>query len=460
MQNKLAFALSTSQDIQKIFDEYLNKTVLNENVEKTKAKIDQKFDEIIKALNVRKNELNQEIDQFQTNKIEQIKEKKLNINKYQDEIKEVSTKYNDEQGEEIKLPKILTDDKYKKYQNTKDITDFLANSITETDINFDTNIDLNNIDSFGNVKIGFMNKLFKPKKINLLPIIKQEGESINGYKIRLKWKIENDTDDSKEEQLTFVIKYKYDKFTTAGNGDDEKVTDDGSIWEILNYTQVESSDGINFELSIMDKTFEINTLYSFRIECLSTNPYHLELISNIERICIDFDDRPKGKIVKIPLIYSSHRSDNNGPPSNMLQKDDSYYWSSFYNDFEKGEDDWIVFKFDNGDQSDKENKDIFPLRFEILNNSGYQKQGVKNMNLLIGNTKTDEWYQYNEGLQDIEILKTDEMQSFNLSGVNSKIIKNKQLNGIKLQLTRNWGFREDFGSKYAIKEFHLYGIRF
>ena len=248
-----------------------------------------------------------------------------------------------------------------KISKHKDILQYLETSTTKASISFDTNIDINNINSFGNIKIDFMNKMFKPKRINLSPIIKQEGESVNGYKIRLKWKMEDDDKDNTEE-FEFIVKYNVE-IQTPQFIDDEKDNDgNDNIWEIFNYThgdnKIESNDGINFELSIMDKVFEINKRYTFCIECLSKVPYHLKLMSNIETILVDLDDRPKGKIIKIPLIYSSHRNDNNGPPTNLFKNDDSYYWSAFYNDFKKGEDDWMIFQFDDN---------FFPIKFEILN---------------------------------------------------------------------------------------------
>ena len=122
MENKLSFALSTSNDIKNIFDQYLNKDILNQNAETTKNEINDKFDEIIKLLNVRRNELNSEIEKWKTNKIEQIKQEEININKYQDEIKEVSKKYNDQQGEEMNIPEILKSDKFKNIKTQRHFT--------------------------------------------------------------------------------------------------------------------------------------------------------------------------------------------------------------------------------------------------------------------------------------------------------------------------------------------------
>eukprot|EP01084_Bolivina_argentea_P171340 296848_1 len=462
MSEQLNFCLSTANDIDDLFDKYIYD--IDSTVDESKNKIQQQFDFIIQQLNERKTQLNQQIDAWKATKIEQIKHEKSNIIQYKNRIQNTLKECNElVQNNDTNIETktkisnisvtILDNKDYKKYQQTKSISNYLQDIITTPNITFQDEITCNNITSFGNIQPHFAQNMFIAPKIKLSQPIKQ-GESSNGYKVRLEWNLMSSN--ALNNDHNFTIKY---QIITGGFDDnDEKKIDESDsdlYWETLKYDKIECIKSNSFAVNIMNKTFALNRKYEFKIEYMVIMPIHLKIVSNIEEIFVDTDDRPTGDIENIELECVAYRADNNGPPVNMLNNDDSYYWSAFYNSFKKEENDWIEFEM-------KLNDDIsyFPLRFVILNYGGYQKQGVKHMSIKIGNRENNEWYEYNEGIDAITIEKTDEYQSFDISGINSKIIKNKRLTCIRLEFMENWGFRNDFGSKYAVKEFQMYGIKF
>ena len=452
MQDRLSFVLATSQDVNNIFDQYLNQNILDQSIENAKNNIENQFNEIIEKLNNRKKELYENIEKWRADKIKEINQEQEDITKYQNDIKQIIDKKDD--GTQI-----LSNNDYKKYQKTDEILKYVAATCTSPDICFSSNVDMNKLGEYGKINSNADKSLFNPPTINLLPITKQEGEmggdSMNGYKINLKFEI---SDNHQQNDKEFVIKYK--QITKIDQDDDKKdaeQADNDELWEILKYDkqQLEVTNNKTFSISIMNVEFEFNKAYNFKIEHIVNNPYNLNIVSNTFQLSYDIDSAPKGDIIEIPLIYTSHFGDNNGPPSNLLKGDDSYYWSKRVFEFAKDQNDWIIFRLGGGNDIN-----YFPLKFEIINHSGYQKHGVKDMNISIGNKENNEWYQYNEGQNELEIKLEDGIQIFDLKGVNSKVIKNRDLHWIKLQFTKNWGFRDEFGSKYAVKQIRFHGIKF
>ena len=114
--------------------------------------------------------------------------------------------------------------------------------------------------------------------------------------------------------------------------------------------------------------------------------------------------------------------------------------------FTKNENDWIIFEYDS-------NLLYVPQKFIFQNQNN--SQGVKIMDISIGNIKTNKWFTFNPNPINIKMMNGP--QTKEIDGVNWKIITKNKLRYIKLQFIKNHG--SSHGCYFDCYGFQLYGYR-
>lgn len=339
---------------------------------------------------------------------------------------------------------------FKKYQaEQNEIVDIIQNVAQSIDVSFDKVIDVSNprsfaaINAFKNNTINIPNFILKQPKPRFL----KKGK---GYKIRLKWNIDNNIIPNYEN-----ISFWYKK--------------NDHLWQKCK----------NYKLLLKKKTVELDekcsfdNTYSFRIKYLMKNPLNMNTFSNTQRCSLskpedvlsvltsnrsrqsqqfDLNDIRNINInkhrvsQKLKLIYHSHRghSGHHHPKYLLSRKKgpESMYFSlnnSEFND-DNNECDWIIFKF---------NKKFIPSMFYIKNNS--IKSDVETMKVCFGDIKKNKW----EESQNINVECRKKKQTFDISG----IAKKSKFHYLKILFVRNHGETNPDKPRFGVNRFGIYGIQ-
>ena len=154
------------------------------------------------------------------------------------------------------------------------------------------------------------------------------------------------------------------------------------------------------------------------------------------------------EIVKIPLRIKSHRGHYGsfGDPSNLLKSSDEYYYSEWNNKFVEGENDWIIFGYD---------QLYIPRHIAVTN--FVSARALNTFRIFIGDG--NEWHLFNPEIIKVDKCdsQSDEPQTFSIEGIDSEIIAKKQFKQIKVEFIKNHGDNYPFVSQFVIKEIKIFG---
>ena len=154
-------------------------------------------------------------------------------------------------------------------------------------------------------------------------------------------------------------------------------------------------------------------------------------------------------LVQIPLKIHSFKGQysNYWRITHIINKDTKRYASIIDTRFPKTENDWIIFEYD---------ALYLVNKIVIRSDSQYHTMGVKTMKVSIGDDHTNEWYLF--GPKIINVAHHPNYQSFEIDGIDYKLIKEKSLKQIKVEFMTNHGFTGD-DSRYVVMELQMHGLQ-
>ena len=154
-------------------------------------------------------------------------------------------------------------------------------------------------------------------------------------------------------------------------------------------------------------------------------------------------------LVQIPLKIQSHKGQysNGWRVDYIIQADTTRYASIIDTRFPKTVNDWIIFEYD---------ALYLVNKIVIRSDSQYHTMGVKTMKISIGNRLRNKWYPFSPNI--INVAHHPNYQSFDIDGIDYKLIKEKKLKQIKVEFITNHGFTGN-DSRFVVMEFQIHGLQ-
>eukprot|EP01084_Bolivina_argentea_P227180 383717_1 len=215
--NKIDMTLKQLQNLSQLLDIHSNE--IEHHANKIILKVNQQFEEIFKILKIRQKILTDKITEWKMEKLQNVSNEMANIVRSSDafhrlqqkiDILLLNDKFTMEQREKellnISHELFENDMYYLLFNDINLLTQYLSQSTTLLDIDFEQMISLNELNAFGIVNANKTNIQNKLPSIVLSDIVKIE-EYDEGYKIKLEWNLISNNN-KKYKINNFNIKYK------------------------------------------------------------------------------------------------------------------------------------------------------------------------------------------------------------------------------------------------------------
>ena len=379
--------------------------------------------------------------------MEEINKEISNVVKYQNVLKSTLNKCNqmliknDDSGQD-RQDKIINM-KQETFVNNKlfdSVIEYIMKNTKMKHLSFEENTSIYALQTYGKFDTKDDGTIEIPT-ISLKSLDKIKDINNESYKINIKWETSNECDN-------FKIRYK-----KSDNNEEKKEKEDiNNEWNIAKHEAIKSWDNKKQHQVNVNNVFEYDINYKVDISMKVINPIRMIIKSNVLHLKIKKPEikEPIGDIISIPLQVQSHKGHfSSEHPSNLLDPDHiKHYFSAFNNSFQSGENDWIIFS------SQILN---LPKTLRIKQQDTYYGQAVKSMSISIGDG--NEWFTFKPNIINLHNNNLDE-QSFNIFGVDYKMIKQKSLKLIKLQFIQNYGQTYPTNCRFGLSRFELFGIKY
>ena len=349
-------------------------------------------------------------------------------------------------------------DRYSVIQIVKDSTQAM-------DIRFSNEINLEDMDAFVTMNCHQNSSIQCPCITLKQPIVTKTQRK--GYKLKFKWIVNEDSgldsdDGNKQRQHHPRISKRHLSFWWKKNDQ--------------NWTKCKKSNiDLKSKTVVFHQLLLFDNIYSFKIEYALKQPLKTSVPSTIQKYSMSREDDPYSMMSgmtgrdsnhslasigrssrasftstkirkhqssqKLKLRYHSHRGNfEKHHPRHLLRSSCRHWYCSQRNaDFERGEKDWIIFRFDG---------DYVPTEFYIKN--GHRSSAVRVMKVCIGDIKSDQWM----NTEDVIVENRKKIQRFDISGMT----KGAKWKYIKVVLKENYGENLGDEPRFGIDEFGVYGI--
>eukprot|EP01083_Nonionella_stella_P090956 254227_1 len=454
----LELGLTQANDLQHLFENY--KSQIEKQSIAVQLNIDKQFDHIMKELMQRKEALRDQVTAWKTQKCVDVEHELQDAVTYEEALLKAQNKCKDilndktldtkQKKQQIKSIRnaVSVDTQFKKYKDSKKVTDYVNTVTNLIDIEYGKDVSLDSISKYGHIisDTSSSTHLSVPT-LNLMKPIKAR-ESKSGYKLKLKWSAPHSLIGSK-----FIVRC----LTVQ---DDEK--QQTPVWKALKFELKESNHEVYdrnniFEASGIDSVFLFDKTYAFRVEYDMTDPVNLLIASNEQYFTVEnAENQPpsSNKADYIELEYVGCKGFSyEGHPEYLLSDDKAKMYRSKHNrEFDYGENDWIVFALKHSGFI----RQYLPKAIMMMNSDG--TQALREMIVSVGEKKDGkDWLKYNMiRLED----NADEYQQILLEGVDWRDVKQMKTQYIRLEFINNHGEARNTQCRFKVHEFQLYGLEF
>eukprot|EP01084_Bolivina_argentea_P055915 102407_1 len=433
-------ALKQSQNIHQLLTKHQNE--IKEHSIATKAKINVKFNGIIQSLQKRQKILMNQVDGWETEKLNNIGSEISQVTQYNSDVRATITALDDlltaskcviEQRERKIIQVAQTfcnkNSLYQALSTTKSLTEYLDKVTKLSQVIFLQRNNIDKIDQFGSMVTAVSNAKYQIPTLLLTDVIKSE-ETNKGIKVSLQWDMissVHQSDDVKENDPTsgFVIKYMQS---------DEKVDELNGEWLEIDHDNVKTQflsrkKEYYFYICDVNHTFECDIWSHFKVERLQQTPVDCVIVSNVKpfecpsksklvNVCLS-----KQKEIKLQVHSCQGYYGEEWKAENVLKPGNSYYcskWGVTTND-------WIIFEYIE--------EDIYYCPVSLKLKAWDGNASVQQFNVCIGSVVEDKWMRCNEETFVSDRSQKKEWQVFDLDFVRHNN-KDNEANKNWQQITR------------------------